>query len=70
MARFVVSITRTLVVEADTPEEATTMSLYATQYPEYLEGIEPLYYTSRILINQDELSKKFEDWPEGQGNKN
>lgn len=68
MTKYVISITRTLVVEAETPEEATTMSLYATYYPEYLEGIESLYYHTDLVLNQDEVSKTFEDWPKGQGN--
>lgn len=70
MAKFVVSITRTLVVEADTPEEATTMSLYATQYPEYIDGINPIYHNSKVLFNQNELSEKFENWPESPSNTN
>jgi len=70
MTKYVVSITRTLVVEAETPEEATTMSLYATSYPEYINGIELLYYQARILFNQDDLSKRFENWPEDKSNTN
>lgn len=70
MTKYVISITRTLVVEAETPEEATTMSLYATMYPEYLDGIHPLYYNLKVLLNQDELSEKFETWPESSGNSN
>ena len=66
MTKYIVCVTRTLVVEADSEQEATAMSLYATYYPEYLEGIESIYNQTRILFNQDEISKKFEDWPEGQ----
>jgi len=58
MTKYVISITRTLVVEAETPEEATTMSLYATMYPEYLDGIHPLYYNLKILDLYWELFPK------------
>jgi len=68
MTKYVVCITRTLVVEAETPEEATTMSLYATYYPEYLDGIENVNYKAEVLFNEDEISKRFENWPESKGN--
>jgi hypothetical protein len=68
MTKYVVRVTRTLVVEANSEGEATMMSLYATYYPEYLEGIESLYYHTDLVLNQDEVSKTFEDWPKGQGN--
>ena len=67
MTRYVVRIIRTLVVEADSEGEATTMSLYATTYPEYLTGIEYADHDAKVLFNQDEAIKKFQDWPEGQG---
>lgn len=70
MTKYVVSITRTIVVEAESEEEATTMSLYATIYPEYIDGVEPIYYQTKVLFNQDELSKKFENWPESSSNPN
>ena len=40
MAKYIVSVTRTLVVEADSEGEATTMSLYVTHYPDHITGIE------------------------------
>ena len=68
MAKYIVSVTRTLVVEADSEGEATTMSLYATHYPDQLTGIECIEYEARLLFNQNEISKKSEDWSEGPSN--
>ena len=70
MAKYVVRITRVLVVEAETSEEATTVSLYATQYPESINGVNYLRCDFKVVLNQDELSKKFENWPEGSSNTN
>lgn len=68
MTKYVISITRTLVVEAETLEEATTMSLYATRYPDQISGIEHLSYDAKVALNQYEISKTFEDRSKGQSN--
>lgn len=70
MTKYVISITRTLVVEAETPEEATTMSLYATRYPDQISGIEHLSYDTKVELHQNDINKKFESWPESSGNSN
>lgn len=68
MAKYIVCIARTLVVEADSEEEATTMSLYATAYPEYITGIEYLTYDTKVISNQNETFKELQDWPKNSGN--
>jgi len=68
MTKYLVSVTRTLAIEAQTLKEATTMSLYATYYPEYLNGIENLYCDVKVLSNENQSISNFSNWPENKSN--
>jgi len=70
MTKYVISVIRTLVVEADSEGEATTMSLYATIYPDKIMGIEHLSHNLKVILNQDDFTKRVEDWPESQSDTN
>ena len=39
MTKYYIEVTRTVCVEAQDLEEATTVALYATCYPDDLEGV-------------------------------
>jgi hypothetical protein len=68
MAKYIVRITRTLIVEADSVGEATTMSLYATAYPDHITGIEYINHDAKVIPKENEAFKELQDWPENSGN--
>ena len=44
MEKYYVEVTRTVCVEAQSTQEADTIALYATSYPDALEGVYYLNY--------------------------
>ena len=68
MAKYVVRITRILVVDADSEGEATTMSLYATHYPDHITGIEYINHDAKAVPKENEAFKELQDWPKDSGN--
>lgn len=68
MTKYIVSVTRTLVVEADSEGEATTMSLYATAYPDHITGIEYINYDAKAISNKNEIQTEKQNRPEDSSN--
>lgn len=52
MEKYYIQVTRTVCVEAQDAEEAAAIALYATQYPDDLEGV---YYVNYKLSNSPRL---------------
>ena len=44
MEKYYIEVTRMVCVEAQSAEEADTIALYATQYPDDLEGVQYVNY--------------------------
>lgn len=57
MAKYTVCVTRTVVVVADSLEEAATMALYATCYPEYIRDVESIEAKTEIIKNDQSTDR-------------
>jgi hypothetical protein len=51
LEKYYIEVTRMVCVEAQTAEEADTIALYATQYPDDLEGVHYVNYRFEQLSN-------------------
>ena len=57
MTKYTVCVTRTVVVVADSLEEATTMALYATCYPEHIRDVESIEAKTEIIKNDQSIDR-------------
>ena len=57
MNKYYIQVTRTVCVEAQDLSEATTVALYATRYPDNLEGVDYVDHKSQQLFHPPRMDK-------------